>query len=248
MNIILASSRGKDLGDHLPSGTILDFTSGATLSILTEKAKNFLPPPYALSRRYHIYFLCGVPDITRLGKDKPEHYRECVYDENPATTSERYCSELRQTQRDISARGAIPIFYTIAKVNLEKYNLHSLNKNYTSHLKLQDQYPVMQSNLNQAIDSVNHCIYNLNKSFRVSTPFLHQNITSRRGRKNRRYFITKWELLYDRLHAADSLLPIMAETFSQAIIKNTEKFEDTEDESVSRPWLPSSSNKRRRVE
>ena len=244
MNVICASSRGKDLAEYLPSGTSLDFTSGATLSLLTSQAKDFLPPPYGLSRRYHVYFLCGVPDITRLVKDKSEHYRECVYDEDPEITKDRYASELRKCQQEIKACGALPIFCTIARVNLEKYNHHTLHKHYTSHLKLQDQYSDMQKNLNQAIDSINHIIYTLNKSNGVSTPFLHQDITHRRGKKHK-YFITRWELLYDGLHPADPLLPIWANTLSKVISKN-EQIEDTEDETDSRPWLPSS--KRPRVE
>ena len=50
------------------------------------------------------------------------------------------------------------------------------------------------------IDAVNSYIYNLNKDIKVSTPFLHDTIREKRGRKNKRYFIYKWEKFFDGLH------------------------------------------------
>ena len=114
----MASSRGKGLGAYLPEGTLVSVTDGATLGDLQEAAKEFLPPPSGLAcgYRYHMYFLCGVPNITRLVKGSKEHYRECIYDEDPLVTAERYLAELRGCQKDMMAKGVLPIFFLLPKL------------------------------------------------------------------------------------------------------------------------------------
>ena len=249
MNIVVASSRGVGLSERLPKNTSVSITEGGRLSSLLATAKTLLPPPYGLTRRYHVYFLCGVPNITRLVKVRSERYRECVYDEDPSVTAERYQAELRDCQKEILSRGALPIFCTITKVNLHNYNIFCLDKNRTSHLKLMDKYPEMQKNLNQAITLINNFIYNLNKNSGISTPFLHHTIQDRRGRRGHKYYVQKWEYLYDGLHADETLHPLWATCLKQAMEKNALlEDSDSEDESSSRPWLPSSSSVRPGVE
>lgn len=243
MNIVVSSSRGVGLSEHLPTGTWVSIAEGGKLKSLLETAKEMLPPPHGLSRRYHVYFLCGVPDITRLIKKYSEHYRECVYDEDPSATADRYHAELGDCQKEILKCGALPIFCSITKVNIAKYNLSCLLTNKTSTLRLTDQYQHMQSNLNQTIDTINNHIYTLNKKIGVSTPFLQHTISERRGKKSHRFYIQKWELLYDGLHTSDTLRPIWGKVLTKAMSLNDNLEDSEEEETVKRPWLPSSSGR-----
>ena len=246
MNVVVASSRGAKVQKYLPKGTYVSLIEGGRLHQLLELAIDSLPPPYGLKRRYHVYFLCGIPDITRLVKDYREGHRECIYDEDPAVTAERYYAELQDCQNAIKCRGALPIFVTIPKTNLDKYNHYCLEHNKTSVLKFTDQYPAMQIQLDEAINQINHHIYNLNKRVRVSTPFLHQSLTERRGPKSARYYVTKYDLLYDGLHAVKKMRKIWAGILTRTMAKNDslEDSNDSEDEQRKRPWLPSSSSQR----
>ena len=239
--IVMASSRGKGLGAYLPEGTLVSVSDGATLGDLQEAAKEFLPPPSGLAcgYRYHMYFLCGVPNITRLVKCSKEHYRECIYDEDPLVTAERYLAELGGCQKDMMAKGVLPVFCSITKVNLYHYNQSFINKKWTSSLKYQDQYPIMQGNLDRAIDLINSHITKTNKKIGVATPYLNQAIIERRGPTNARYYIYKWELMTDGLHPKkDKLCPKWGAIMSRAMAKN-DLLEDSDDESSVRPWLPS---------
>ena len=143
MNIIQATSRGKDL-TGLPLGTHLNVRIGGQLSELRSVAESFIPPPYGpIKRRMHIYFICGIPDITTILKNKEEHYRECIYAEEPQTTIDRLTHELQQCKESLVRRGALPIFATIARVSLANYNNYFVTKNKTSYLKHSEDYTVM---------------------------------------------------------------------------------------------------------
>ena len=247
MNIIVASSRGFGLEKYLPANTSIHAKSGGTLKELRKKAKELIPPPYGLSRRPHVYFLGGVPNISRLIKEPGNHYKECIYDENPSETSDHFYNELLKTQNSMLKRGALPIFCTVPKFNLTLYNNDLLTRNRTSALHYTSQYEDMQKNLNTAIDSINSHIYQTNLKTKVSTPFLHCSVMERRGRKNKRYYIYKWELYTDGLHATDDLQKIWMKAIEKAI-KLNENLEDSDDEEKSpkRSWRFSS--KRPRVE
>ena len=246
MSIVVASSRGFKLGQDLP-GIPVEAIPGATLETLRETAESFIPPPSGLCRRrIHFYFLCGVPDISRLVKGP--NYRECIYDEEPSATAERYCNNLSSCQQSILRHGALPVFATIPKFNIEIYNNDQLSKGNTSVLHYEDQYKSMQANLVTAIDTINSHIYNINRSINVSTPFLHSTIIERRGRKNRRYNVHRWDKFTDGLHPSEHLRSCWADVLQRAMSLNS-ALEDSEDEAIDedeRSWKRSS--KRPRVE
>ena len=246
MSVILASSRGEGLQGYLPAGTTVTFIPGAKLADLTDKAKAIIPPPSSrIIKRTHVYFLCGVPDLSKLEKSYNPKYRECIFDKDPSALADQYKNQLRSTQQEILRHGALPIFPTIPKFSLEIYNNHQLEKNNTSYLKHQENYKQMQSDLDSVIDSVNSYIHILNKSINVSTPFLHNTIRQRRGSHPNRYYIQQYEKFRDGLHASDSLCIRWAEVLSIAIQKNS-GLEDSDDEgSPKRSWR---SSKRQRVE
>ena len=246
MSIILATSRGADLADHLPFGTTVKVMPGAKLQDLKDEAKKILPPPSSrIVRRQHVYFLCGVPDLSTLQKNNSPKYRECIYNFEPLTKAQQYQNQLRECRDEILRCGALPIFATIPKFNLEIYNNHLLAKNYTTYLQYQDDYKEMQTKLNTTIDSVNTYIYSLNKDTNVSTPFIHCSIMQRRGSHPNRYYVLQWEKFRDGLHASKSLSITWAEAFNKSMDKNCH-LEDSDNEgSPKRSWRNS---KRQRVE
>ena len=120
MNAIFASSRGLGLDDLLPSGTTISVISGGKINQLRKLAEDSIPPSQGLSgRRLHCYFLCGILDITSIQKNSREHYRECIYTENPDTTIDKIQNDLLECQKSLLERGALPIFCTIPNVNIE---------------------------------------------------------------------------------------------------------------------------------
>ena len=90
--IVVAASRGVGLKDFLPEGTRVSITGGGSIDQLKQEAMYLLPSSLG-SKRYHIYFLCGIPDTTKFEKKFNEHYKECVYLEEPSVTSERYLAK-----------------------------------------------------------------------------------------------------------------------------------------------------------
>ena len=65
--IVVAASRGVGLKDFLPEGTRVSITGGGSIDQLKQEAMYVLPSSLG-SKRYHIYFLCGIPDITKFEK------------------------------------------------------------------------------------------------------------------------------------------------------------------------------------
>ena len=153
---------------------------------------------------------------------------------------------MNKCQSLILKRKALPVFSTIPKFNLTKYNNSLLTEGKTSDLRFSNQYEKMQDAINTVVDSINDYILQLNIKTRVSTPFLHHTVMERRGRKGNRYYIYKWELYYDGLHASNELKDEWAKVISKAITLN-ERLEDSDEEgSPKRSWKISS--KRPRME
>ena len=254
MNVIFASSRGLGLEHITPPNVTVSATSGGKLHELKAAAELIIPPPYGLvKRRKHIYFLCGIPDLTELEKSNSSNYRECVFNGDPLKVADEYCQQLSNCQSDILNRGALPIFCTIPNMNIALYNNFMLSKRITSYLQYQNEYSRMQSNLETAVNYINSKIPQINKKIQVSTPFLHDTIRQRTGRKNKKYFVYHWDKYYDGLHAPkDPKKPMILLNKWMDIIKNAirlnESLEDSEDEESEEelPWRHPS--KRPRVE
>ena len=256
MNVVFASSRGLSLEHVAPKNILVSATPGGKLKQLKEAAEQIIPPPCGLvKRRKHIYFLCGITDLTHLEKSYSHRYKECVFTGDPHKAADDYCQNLTKCQNDILNRGALPIFCTVPNMNIAIYNNFMLSQGKTSHLKHQNQYSKMQEDLETAINSINSQIHQINKKIHVSTPFLHETIRKRMGRKNRRYNVYMWDKFYDGLHPPrDPLKPMPLLQEWMGIIQNAvqlnENLEDSEEEASEEEssfWRHSTS-KRPRVE
>ena len=148
MNVIVSSSRGGPLKRIFHPGTTVNSTPGGKLKGLTNTAVRLLPPPHRLPNKTHVYFVCGVPDITEkidFTNRRHFHYREIIYVSDPATTIKKLKTQFETTQSEILQHGAIPIFATILKFNLSIYNLYLRKTNRTSVLYHTDHYKEMQT-------------------------------------------------------------------------------------------------------
>ena len=67
-------------------------------------------------------------------------------------------------------------------------------------LKHQENYQAMQKDVTFVVESMHSFIHVLNKKIHVHTPFLHDTIRARRGKKNKRRYIYTWERFEDGLH------------------------------------------------
>ena len=217
MNILLASSGGHGLKDHLPDITRSRVISGAILSQLKDviKYSNIISHT---SRPSHVYIIAGIPDITQ--KLKGPNYTECIYIGDPDKTIEHIKSNMKALADTTLEHGGTPIFCTITAINITKYNNFLKNTRKTSALKHAQHYPDMQTQIDTIIDSINNHIINTNINSNVSTPWLHKTITYRHGKVGRAYRKKQWRALYDGLHATNPTKKKWAESINKTISYN----------------------------
>ena len=244
IDAVCTSSRGFHLGPKLPRGTILSAIPGGKIKELTTEALRITPPTYNPSvRRPHIYLLCGIPDISELVKSpnmEEYYYCESIYAEDPDDTFKRIAKALDKSQKDIKRHGALPIFATIPLYNIDKYNNHIKNTRRppkTHHLHhTSEDYKIMQTNLEIIIDRLNKHIRHINADVGASTPLLHDTIKEYRGKKENKYFVYKWNRMYDGLHPGDDLLGKWGSVLERCFTLNRERDSLQEQGSPKRSW------------
>ena len=204
MNIIIATSRGGGLESRLRNPTYptrVYVEPGWTLESLAELAISHLPRLSKSDEKTHVYFFAGYCDITQRLKSKHPKYDEITYTEDPEITMARISNIIHSVDRRIKNAGAIPIFSTIVPAKLRKWNLHRLNKNFTTTLCHISDYPSMQSKLHTAIDLINNEITNVNSQNSMSTPYLHSQIKRQVGSKENSKIKYYYNHLHDGVHA-----------------------------------------------
>ena len=135
MNHVLTDSRGvglqKFLEELLPEGskecTEVHINSGKGYKVMREKALALLPPPYRQRSRSHVYFVCGICDITEMFRSPTQNYKETVMVLSPEAVFEKVAAEINDCRQAILKAGALPIFATIPRINLAIYNNYVLN-------------------------------------------------------------------------------------------------------------------------
>ena len=164
-------------------------------------------------------------------------YKEVIFSKNPDSVIDDIKNEIAFCRTKILQRGALPIFATIPKLNLELYNKFLVDDNRTSDLRYTHKYPEMQSQIDLVIDRVNVFICETNRKLEVSIPFLHTTIMKRRGSKGKAYYKYLWDLMYDGLHAGNDLKKLWGESLTVAIQKNRAKdYDSDENKSPKRSW------------
>ena len=90
---------------------------------------------------------------------------------------------------------------TVAPMDMGKWNEHRLKAKKTLLLSHQQEYPVMQNSLENAIITVNKYIIELNINNNMVTPFVADTVLTKKGSRNKKHY----EKLPDGLHADDDL-------------------------------------------
>ena len=144
-----------------------------------------------------------------------------------------------------SSRTPVPVFVTITKSNIAKYNNQLLEDRVTSCLHHSDSYESMQKNCERAYDIINGHIKHINRRNKVATPLCHNVIINHRGRKGR-YKTHDWSRLYDGIHGKPDTIDAWAKSIRSAMDINSKPESDSDDSTKSpkRSWLV---NKRQRT-
>ena len=155
--MVFCTSRGKDLELHIrPKGEAVVFClSGWKIKdIQNEAIKKIL----YYQRKYqviHCYFLVGIPDLTlRVRGDGCEETTmgdmlQCVNKVNELLL------DLTETVKRLNCKVCV---CTVAPMDIGKWNEHRLKAKKTLSLSHQQEYPVMQNSLENAIITINKYI------------------------------------------------------------------------------------------
>ena len=205
MNILLADSRGGGLSNKLPGYFGAELVKpGATIKQLTTEVKSLIPSTIRAKQTTFVYVMAGINDITERVESPEYHrsykYREVIFVEDPHICANSLITNIRNCASEIKRHNATPVFATITKANLANYNNSQLSEGHTRYLHQSDSYPIMQDQLNIAVDIVNGFIKTINRDNKVSTPYCHNVLIQKRGRKGRSYHVNRWEVLRDGIH------------------------------------------------
>ena len=239
MNILLADSRGGGMSPKLPGYFGKELVKpGATVKLLTSQVKSLIPSTYRAKRTTFVYVMAGINDACErvespnLGQYR---YREVIFVEDPHVCANKIIQDIRNCALEIKRHNATPVFATITKANLSIYNQTQLNEGSTRYLHQADSYGVMQEGMNTTIDIVNGFIKNINRENQVSTPFCHNAIIQRRGRKGR-YRINQWKALRDGIHGTWKTRCLWAKALQAAMDCNSKSDEVALLASPKRSW------------
>ena len=127
MELIVASSRGRNIGFHLAI-PLLNITIRTHL-------KNLLPSTPSLtwprpSSKYsklpslpvNVYFLAGLPDVTSFNYSNDWTYQEVAFWATAQEACHRVVQEVREAEATVRQLGAIPCFCTAAPMSLKAWN------------------------------------------------------------------------------------------------------------------------------
>ena len=207
MNILIASSRGGGLDRHVESHIHVEsyVHPGANIDRLTRIVKHKIPPPYLNTTPTHVYLLTGIPDITQKIKGGSHHkpYTEYIYTGNTRVTVSNIKDKLDQFEKAVKDKKATPIFCTITNMNIQLYNEHLLKTHKTHTLHHTANYHKVQPLIDTIIYQVNYYIIGKNIANKVSTPYFHSVIRTKKGNKRKHskfYYTDNWGGLSDGVH------------------------------------------------
>jgi hypothetical protein len=174
-----------------------------------------------------VIFTAGIPDLSEKINDYKHHYTETLYTEAPETTLDRISHLISQAIYILRPATTDIIFSTIAPIDLETWNLSQLRKKRTTHLLYQHEYDFMNSNLKQAIISMNNFIKSINTSNKMITSYLDSAVQKYYKNGNYRYFLGR---LHDGVHGGEGVKVIWGRLLNKCIKKNMANFDQRDQE------------------
>ena len=136
-------------------------------------------------------------------KDHAQWLVLCIYTGNTRVTVSNIKDKLDQFEKAVKDKKAIPVFCTITNMNIQLYNEHLLKTHKTHTLHHTANYHKMQPLIDTIIYQVNYYIIGKNIANKVSTPYFHSVIRTKKGnkRKHSKFFYTdNWGGLSDGVH------------------------------------------------
>ena len=216
---VYSSSRGRCLTEMECAGVYVK--PGGKLLELYNVAKNYLQN---CEGTRIVYFVCGIPDICTLFREKRLCYEESclqlseVINEDSVVND--FIQKLHEVDNGLKSIGCKTVFCTICTMNFDNWNHHRLSARGTSYLKFESEYSMMQDSLNSILNRLNQFITELNISNGVCTPFLHSYVHQRCNGKVR----YKYGKLIDGLHPSVELGRQWATHLHKVINDNELKF------------------------
>ena len=148
MELVVASSRGRNIGDHLHNPLLhipirTHFKKSASYNTLTNMASSIIQPlinNVCPSQPIHVYFLAGLPNITSFDHSKDWKYQEVVFGETAQEACNRVVTDIEEAESTVLGLGAIPCFCTVAPMSLRAWNTTRLHQRKTTHLKHSQHY------------------------------------------------------------------------------------------------------------
>ena len=207
MDIFVATSRGRPLKSYLESrpNTICKAKGGASIEVLTDTAVSILENLPQNSQRHLVYYIAGLCDLTRKDKDSDTNYEEVTFPDNIESADSRMERIFLSATDIITQFNAIPIFCTIAPMDISTWNHHRLENHRTSYLLHHREYSNMQENLNSATVFINHQIISLNDTHALETPKLAQEIIFKPGLRRPTYRLKHSNLQTDGCHVTEDV-------------------------------------------
>lgn len=184
MDLVVASSRGRNIGQHLENPKlnipiITTFQPSATYQTLINIATKTLHDHSKSATTHlpsHIYFLAGIPDITSMEHNHNWSYKEVVFWETPEEAASRVSATIANAEAAVKELGAIPCFCTVAPMSIDTWNTIRLKQKKTTHLKHTPQYSDMQTNHEKSVTLINQYIYTTNTSNNMHTPRIAEHV------------------------------------------------------------------------
>ena len=138
MELVVASSRGRNIGDHLHNPLLhipirTHFKKSASYNTLTNMASSIIQPfinNVCPSQPIHVYFLAGLPNITSFDHSKDWVYQEVVFWETAQEACNRVVTDIEEST--VLGLGAIPCFCTVAPMSLREHYTTPSKKNHPS--------------------------------------------------------------------------------------------------------------------
>ena len=165
----------------VPGGTYRQITDALCELI------NMYEPVWKQTHPIHpniVYVIGGIPDLsTRIqGNGWGSRYEEVVMDTATGEALDYINAELRASEKQLKKKGALPVYATIATMDLKIWNTHRMKKGKTSCLLYKDRYEDMQRDLNEVVHGANSIIHHINAENGVQVPDLSRYImTPREG-------------------------------------------------------------------
>jgi hypothetical protein len=166
-----------------------------------------------------IYISAGICDLTK--RLRGPKYEEVIVDiAESESTKDKILKSLNDLQKFALKEGATPIFTTIYPMSLFDWNNKRLNQNKTTNLRYVEDYPIMQTKMEQMIKDVNAHIVRISVNIGVATPLIHKHLVHNRGKGNTSF---KYNLLSDGCHPNPALKIKIDNSIAVAIGKYAHK-------------------------